>query len=337
MNRRTASLVILTALIAVFFVSCSINESDQPARGVVYISAYDTTSSTEIIGAEISINGVIRSQTTPSYISGVEEGINTIKVTPSLYYSQEMDIVVSPPDTTDSIFEFYVPDDSPINNQTIIITSNIPEAQLTQSGQFIPDAVFPYTKLIVPGDYVFSSFIDGYQLLNPQEGIFTAVAGDTLEIGFAHEELAIGSSVGSLAADFKLPNHTETDSFSVGQYRGYILHLTFWFRDCSACMEEMPAIVNTYNELSAEGYRVLAVNSNFQNDSQELYQEVQDIFGMSFPLIMYTGSPQEMAEKFGYIGNPHNVLIDRHGVIRYALPSVEEEQLMGYVQELLDE
>ncbi|MBY4677751.1 TlpA family protein disulfide reductase [Marinobacterium arenosum] len=121
--------------------------------------------------------------------------------------------------------------------------------------------------------------------------------------------------------------------FDLSQHRGKRpVYLKFWATWCSYCVEEMPhlqASMRKYGDRLA----VQTVNVGF-NDSQanirQLYQKNQ----LDIPVIF--DSKGEITARYGVIGTPTHLLIDRNGVVRYSshlLTDQLEETLAALVAE----
>ncbi|MBT9167471.1 MAG: Thiol-disulfide oxidoreductase ResA [Syntrophomonadaceae bacterium] len=70
-----------------------------------------------------------------------------------------------------------------------------------------------------------------------------------------------GLSVGQLAPDFTL-NDFEGSPVSLNDVRGKVVLLNFWSAACPPCREKMPTLQKLYEDLSARGFTILAINLN---------------------------------------------------------------------------
>ena len=136
-----------------------------------------------------------------------------------------------------------------------------------------------------------------------------------------------GAQVGNLALDFELQD-LDGQTISLSGLRGSPVMLNFWATWCPPCRAEMPYLQQIYDEWSAEGLVMLAINLR---ESPSLVEGFMQSNGLSFPVLLdSTGS---VGAKYNVSGIPTTFFIDRDGIIRQkrvgAYPSKEaiEEDL----------
>jgi peroxiredoxin len=121
---------------------------------------------------------------------------------------------------------------------------------------------------------------------------------------------AQGSQVGELAPDFQLPN-LEGQSISLSDFRGKPVLVNFWASWCLPCRYEMPFIQEVYEEWSASGLVVLAIN---QGESLSTAKDFMQSGNYSFPVLLDIS--QHVALEYNIRGIPATFFIDKDGIIQ---------------------
>jgi len=338
---KTTLLFSLIAVLAVFYASCAINEAEEVILGTIKIAAYDSTTSTELVGAEIRIDDVALNVTTPTYIANISAGDHTVSVhpDPTAYSSKQMIVTVTPPDTSDVLINF-----APNSVTTeIAISSNQDPVQVILDDGFVEDITTPGSFELTPGDYSISVYKEGFKTVLPALQNITLIEGATENLTFTLEEQAYGNQVGDLFPDFLLPsdvmiNDTERDSLTIAQYRGRVVLINFWGYNCEPCRHEFPAIETLYTERANDGFRVLAINANYTR--QDIFANFasfrEEVNIPTIPLLLNTLGTDFTYETLGFAAIPQNFLVDQSGVIRYRFGATTYDELSGFVSELLD-
>jgi len=121
---------------------------------------------------------------------------------------------------------------------------------------------------------------------------------------------AQGSQVGELAPDFQLPN-LEGQSISLSDFRGEPVLVNFWASWCGPCIYEMPFIQEVYEEWSASGLVVLAIN---KGESLSTAKDFMQSDNYSFPVLLDIS--QDVALEYNIRGIPTTFFIDKDGIIQ---------------------
>lgn len=99
---------------------------------------------------------------------------------------------------------------------------------------------------------------------------------------------------------------------NLSQYKGKVVLLNFWATWCQPCTEDLPQLIQLYNEYRGKGFEVLGVNLDtettliqpYLSEHKVPWQNVYEPGGMD------QGAP---ALQFGIISVPTMFLIDQHG------------------------
>lgn len=122
--------------------------------------------------------------------------------------------------------------------------------------------------------------------------------------------LSQAPQVGELAPDFQLPN-LEGQSISLSDFRGEPVLVNFWASWCGPCIYEMPFIQEVYEEWSASGLVVLAIN---KGESLSTAKDFMQSNNYSFPVLLDIS--QDVALEYNIWGIPTTFFIDRDGIIQ---------------------
>lgn len=121
------------------------------------------------------------------------------------------------------------------------------------------------------------------------------------------------AELGQPAPDFTLPD-LGGQQVSLSQFRGRIVMLDFWATWCGPCRMTMPVVESLQKEY-ADSMVVLAVNLQETQDIVNDYIRAHGIH--SRVLLDEEGSVGLM---YGAESIPLQILIDKQGVVRYAMP-----------------
>lgn len=148
-----------------------------------------------------------------------------------------------------------------------------------------------------------------------EEGSIEQGTKDAKEEAQVNKDLEIGADVGKLAPDFELTS-LSGEKVKLSDLRGKPVHLVFWSVDCVYCMQELPYVEKMYQE-HKDDYVVLALNVTLQ-DGMEKFKTTVEEKGYTFlnlPLEEDKGG-LEVLQNYRVRGIPHNVFIDKEGVIQ---------------------
>jgi peroxiredoxin len=126
-----------------------------------------------------------------------------------------------------------------------------------------------------------------------------------------------GTTIGKLAPDFKLVQ-TDGSPVSLADLHGQPAMLVFWTAWCPTCKEEAPHINKLAADYEKRGVRVLGIN--IQDSVARSAEGVKD-FGIRY--MVARDADASVARRYGVVGTPTIVLLDRKGIVRYfsnALP-----------------
>jgi peroxiredoxin len=133
-----------------------------------------------------------------------------------------------------------------------------------------------------------------------------------------------------IAPDFALFS-PEGQEISLSDYQGQVILVNWWATWCPPCKAEMPAINAFYETHQADGFVVLAVNS--QEEASTVKDFIQDN-GFTFPVLL--DSQGQVMDRYHVRALPTSFIIDRHGVIQHIQTGeISPQQLEAIVEPLL--
>jgi peroxiredoxin len=102
----------------------------------------------------------------------------------------------------------------------------------------------------------------------------------------------------------------EGKKISMADLKGKVVIVNFWATDCLACVTEMPALVNTYEQYQKKGLEIIAVAMPYDPPAQVLNYATQK--KLPFP-VMHDGLA-EITQKFGNVDlTPTTFIFDKQG------------------------
>jgi len=157
--------------------------------------------------------------------------------------------------------------------------------------------------------------------------VLSFAAGPALAQKMPKQSIREGARIGDLAYDFTLPN-LAGESVRLSSLRGdRVVLVVFWATWCVPCIQEMPALLQTYAKYRPQGLEILGVVVAM-NQTKEGVREFVTNRKVPYP-VLWDGDLKVMG-RYRVDAIPQNFLIGRDGVIRYAggiLPEGHEEMI----------
>lgn len=126
------------------------------------------------------------------------------------------------------------------------------------------------------------------------------------------------------------------DSVSLAALRGEVVLLNVWATWCAPCRKEIPELQALHEAHADEGLRVVGVTVDARGAEADVRQFAEQ-FGMTYDI--WWDPDQTAVSRFGAMGVPLSVLIDRQGRIRWSHlgPFTQDDPaLMAALREALD-
>lgn len=125
--------------------------------------------------------------------------------------------------------------------------------------------------------------------------------------------------VGGLLPVFRLED-TAGREISSDDFRGKVLLVNYWATWCKPCETEMPGFQQLQDTYGPRGFAVIGIAMDTNPRDVAAFARKHNI---RYPLLM--GTP-EVQERFGVLGIPTTMLVDRQGVVRYKVIGFEYKE-----------
>lgn len=124
------------------------------------------------------------------------------------------------------------------------------------------------------------------------------------------------------ALDFSLKT-IEGKLVRLKDYRGKkIVHLTFWATWCPGCITEIPKLKKLHQAIGDKPYEILAVDVGV-NDSLTRVRKIQQRYQLPYKILF--DERGEVATRYGVIGIPVHIIIDKEGNITRRFNQLPED------------
>ncbi len=138
--------------------------------------------------------------------------------------------------------------------------------------------------------------------------------------GCPSERDASQSNVSS--PDFSLKT-IEGKEVRLKDYQGKkIVHLTFWATWCPSCLMEIPKLKKLYQAIGDKPYEILAIDVGL-NDSLLRVRKTQEQYQLPYKILF--DEKGEVSTRYGIIGIPTHIIIDKEGNITRRFNQLPED------------
>lgn len=129
----------------------------------------------------------------------------------------------------------------------------------------------------------------------------------------------------------------EGKAVKLSDYRGKVVLLDFWASWCGPCREEMPFLVDFYQDNRKRDFQVIAVNLDDRTENMRNF-----LSRVSIPagFLVLADREKEIPPLFDIKAMPTTIFIDRKGVTRFrhsGFKASYREQFQKELNELLEE
>ncbi|MBU2525397.1 MAG: TlpA family protein disulfide reductase [Bacteroidetes bacterium] len=143
-------------------------------------------------------------------------------------------------------------------------------------------------------------------------------------------------SKGQKIPDFEIPYAENQDKkFSSKDLKGKVTLIDFWATWCKPCLEEFPAIKESYAAYSDRGFEVISIS--LEKDRQRLMAYLdKNPFPWDYTLYSAGELKSQLAIDFQIVALPRQLLIDEKGTIIAMDLDLREGRLNNVLKDLLD-
>ncbi|GAB3423066.1 hypothetical protein GCM10027516_21790 [Niabella aquatica] len=136
-------------------------------------------------------------------------------------------------------------------------------------------------------------------------------------------------TVGSVAPDWILPFYNKDKNLSLSAFKGKVVLLDFWIKNCGPCIESVPHLNELKEKFSNKKFELLSIN---------VYDPKEDVIWfcnrhkVNYPVLINGGG---IAKEYGVNGFPTIILIDKEGRILYAEAGVNKSEVEKLIERSL--
>lgn len=151
------------------------------------------------------------------------------------------------------------------------------------------------------------------------------------------ETVEIGTEEGMIAEDFTTPLWgAEKEVGSLSDFDGDIIVLNFWASWCPPCRDEMPDLMQFYEDYKEQGVTVAGVNMHIYERRKTDGVEFLEELAVTFP--NFLDKEGVAAKTYKPIYFPTTYILDRDRVIRVVIPGeinyeIIEELVLPLIEE----
>ena len=333
-HRNLAGLA-LTALMAVLLAGCEIEETKPPETGLAAVTLTDT-SGVPIRGARIRVDGRDAPRFTPSVLDHLPVGAHSISAFKPGYADTSMTVEIRFNDTSAVDLRTV-----PVNGGSIdlvgapegavLLLNNVPAGVVPASAEF--PTLFQRLGL---GVYRATAYLPSHATELPAEWTVQLAANTTIPLTPLFVPVPTSAEVGGLAPVFELPCDWDSSLYRLQDYRGQVVLVTFFFSNCTACIEEFPYIAALYEDPAVAG-RVQFLGVDFVDSYPAFarFREEHPTLGITFPLLR--DASQTVPADYGISICPANIIVDASGRVRLHTGGISEPLLRQTVFQLLEQ
>jgi peroxiredoxin len=121
---------------------------------------------------------------------------------------------------------------------------------------------------------------------------------------------------------------------SAADFDGLVMLVNFWATWCTPCVEEMPMLSRLQQKYADRGVQVVGIALDDPQKAMDFAAQLE----IAYPILFGTTDAILLGRRFGNRAGmlPYSVLVDSHGIIRWAFLGVlDKQELEGKIQALL--
>ena len=202
------------------------------------------------------------------------------------------------------------------------------------SGEYTPHL---FDNDIPTGTHIISVSMDGHSTDLPSKYVVDITTIDTVQLDFGLTPATTeGRDPGDLAWDFDL-----LDDFNnriiLSNYRGYIIIINLWSKDCPSCMKELDSLQAIYRDYQADSIKIFGINYGGKSGQEDLstVKEIRELLNLTFTLLV--GAGDDVVNDYKGSWTPQTILLYRNGMVYSRMPGFVEWYTPQLIRAKLDE
>lgn len=314
---------------------CSIEDIEPRRTGAIYVTldAGDSANVVPVSGARIRIDGQETPRLTPALITGLDVGSHRISAFKPGYVdtSVSVDVMFNSADTvrlktamaTDGAIDLVGAPEG-----TVLLVNHLP----VDTVPVTPDSPTLFPNIGI-GTFEVSAYLPGHATELPAKWTVQTSPGSVVPLSPVFTPLDEGTNVGDLAPSFNLRSDWGND-YGIQNQRGQVCLVTFFFYNCSACLEEFPYIASTYRDPRYAG-KIQFFGVDFIDSYVSLcrFRTEHEALGITFPLLH--DPHQTVKAAYNVFNNPANFIVDATGRTRLVRGGISEAMLRQTLDDAL--
>lgn len=180
-----------------------------------------------------------------------------------------------------------------------------------------------------PQDYVLTSFTNIKLDTTPtQYSWFYSTYTNDYELA-QQKQVPHLLPVGSVSPNWALKRYMSNDSVSLYDFKGKVVLLDFWIKNCGPCIESVPDLKAIIEKYKSKDFKAVSINAY---DSEKDVEWFCNKYKVDYNVLI-NGS--NIAEKNGVYGFPSTIVIDKDGRVVYSAAGFDKSKIESVVEKYL--
>jgi len=127
------------------------------------------------------------------------------------------------------------------------------------------------------------------------------------------QQVITSIKAGQVAPDFSLVNYESNLKENLSKYKGHIILLEFWIKNCGYCIEAVSKLNALNNRYNSANFKIFGINTEDSRNAISLFITNNDV-----KYSVLWGNNVEVNKNYGIGSFPQVVLINKAGVVIYS-------------------
>ena len=246
-----------------------------------------------IVTLRNSLPGIIRDKTIPKTVRDTVINHQTYYLLQFILHNRLLNYLGTgfTSTTKDLTFVYKIISDKKTYLPITFLQTNIGSKDLNRTDFMLFDT---HPHPVSERSWYYSSYLDKYTLARPKKLITIIKTGVT-------------------APDWQLTNYVNNTKETLVQYRGKMVLMEFWIKNCGYCIDAVPKLNKLKDTYSPDNLKILAINTE---DDQKAIASFVTKNQVRYTVLY--GDTNSINESYGIAAFPQVVLINKTGTVMYA-------------------